>query len=255
MYLVLAYHRIGKFTSDLAGNDPLFTVSKDQFCEQLEAIDRLKIPVISQSELINRLQKSISAEQPTLVLGFDDGNDSDLDTVAPLLEGKYPAIFYITLNHLGDRIPISTPRELVEAGFEVGGHGWTHGYLTKFNEVELQREVKEAKKILEKHTGERVNHFAYPGGRWNAKTNLVVREAGFHSAVNTSPFIVRRDQNPYQIPRVSIRNTFDLETFEAIIRQDDDALLRLQKRANRVGILRRLAGDRGLDWIRKHIYT
>lgn len=255
MYLVLAYHRIGNPNSNEPGSDPMFSIPEQQFIEQMDAITCLGIPVLSQSELLRRLQLGIPAKGPTLVLGFDDGNASDLEIAAPILADRFPAIFYLTVSHLGSRLPESAVRDLWKAGFEVGCHGWTHRYLTKLGQTELWFETKVAKYRLEDLGGEAVEHFAYPGGRWNAGTTNALLEAGFKSAVNTAPRPISMPQSAFSIPRIAVRNSFDLDTFRRIVLQEKGLLTRLVRRAQRLGFLRRLTGDSGLDWIRNQIYA
>jgi|GEM_PF-3079972 len=255
MYLILAYHHIGDLNSDDPGNDPVYTLSEHQFQEQMDVISSLGIPVISQSELILRLLNGIDATGPTLVLGFDDGNGSDLDVVVPLLKGRFPAIFYLTVDHLGKRLPLSAPQDLVQAGFEVGCHGWHHRYLTHLSGDALQQETFGAKAELSRLAGTEVEHFAYPGGRWNVFTNQSLRKAGFLSAVNTQPTPFSVMQELYQIPRIGMKNTFDLVTFEGLILQDSATLAKIRRRSRRVKHLRWLVGDNGLDWLRKRVYS
>lgn len=255
MYLILAYHRIGDLNSDNPGNDPVYTLSEHQFQEQMDVISSLGIPVISQSELVLRLLNGIDPAGPTLVLGFDDGNASDLDVVAPLLEGRFPAIFYLTVDHIGKRLPGSAPRDLIAAGFEVGCHGWHHRYLTHSSGDALQQETLGAKEELSRLAGTEVEHFAYPGGRWNSFTNQSLMKAGFLSAVNTQPAPFSQLMDLYQIPRIGMKNTFDLATFEGLVLQDRGTLKKIQRRSKRVQHLRWWVGDNGLDWLRKRVYS
>ena len=170
------------------------------------------------------------------------------------MQGRFSAIFYLTLSHLGTRLPLSAPAEFIQSGFEVGCHAWNHRYLTGLNVSEQIRETLDAKQCLEDLCGSPVDHFSYPGGRWNSNSEKAIQNAGFLSAANTWPAPNQMPGQPFRISRISIRNSFDSHTFQKIIQGEADVLKKLQGRARRMAMLRKITGDSLLDKIRKHLY-
>jgi len=94
--------------------------------------------------------------------------------------------------------------ELQSLGVKFGSHGLTHADLTKLGDVELEREVKESKGILEEKLGEEVEGFAYPFGFFNERVITAVKAAGYAWAVTTSDSVWEGLGNPYRMRRINI---------------------------------------------------
>jgi len=94
--------------------------------------------------------------------------------------------------------------ELQSLGVRFGSHGLTHTDLAKLGDVELEREVKESKRILEEKLGQSVEGFAYPFGFFNKRVITAVKAAGYKWAVTTSDSIWEGWGNPYRLRRINI---------------------------------------------------
>jgi hypothetical protein len=82
-------------------------------------------------------------------------------------------------------------------------------------------QIVESKTRLQEITGCAVTGFAYPfGGRadYTPKTVGLVREAGFSLACANVPGLVRRRTDPFQLPRVLVRN-WDADVFAGRLRE------------------------------------
>lgn len=81
-------------------------------------------------------------------------------------------------------------RELSADGFEIGSHGITHSLLTAgyMNDSKILNELLYSKSWLEKVTGNTVNSFSFPAGRYNAKLIELAKKVGY-----TSTCLVNRD--------------------------------------------------------------
>src|SRR5579862_2457219 len=112
-------------------------------------------------------------EQNCVAITFDDGCETDLIVAAPVLkEAGFKATFYVTVGFLGQpgRMDEKQLRELSALGFEIGCHSMTHAYLTDLDDAGMRREILDAKAHLEQILGKPVEHFSWPGGRYNART-------------------------------------------------------------------------------------
>ena len=92
---------------------------------------------------------------------------------------------------------------------DVGAHTSSHGTLSALPVAAQRSEIVESKARLEEITGRAVTSFAYPfGGRadYTPMTVGLVREAGFALACSNVPGLVRRRTDPFQLPRVLVRN-------------------------------------------------
>jgi peptidoglycan/xylan/chitin deacetylase (PgdA/CDA1 family) len=94
--------------------------------------------------------------------------------------------------------------ELKKAGVRFGSHSLTHANLTKLKNNELDREIKESKRILEERLGDSIDCFSYPFGVFNDQVIAALRNAGYKWAVTTSDSIWEGLGNPYRIRRISI---------------------------------------------------
>jgi peptidoglycan/xylan/chitin deacetylase (PgdA/CDA1 family) len=93
---------------------------------------------------------------------------------------------------------------------EVGAHTVNHPLLSDLPPRRQRREIEESKVSLEQILGHPVRSFSYPYGKprdYTAKTVDLVRRAGFACACSTSVDVVRRSSDPFQLPRVWVRNT------------------------------------------------
>ena len=98
---------------------------------------------------------------------------------------------------------------------DLGAHTVTHPSLSALP-IEMQRsEIAGSKSAIEAITGNEVTSFAYPfGGRsdYAPSTVMAVREAGFTSACSTRPDRVGTASDPFQLPRLVVRDG-DAATF------------------------------------------
>ena len=107
-------------------------------------------------------------------------------------------------------------RELVEAGFELGGHTVNHVILARLEGDASRAEIGGCTESLKRELpGWQPTTFAYPfGRRWDYTKDSIAatREAGWSCAVNTHAGTVTRGADPMQLARLPI---------------DDDAKLHL----------------------------
>jgi peptidoglycan/xylan/chitin deacetylase (PgdA/CDA1 family) len=93
---------------------------------------------------------------------------------------------------------------------EVGAHTVNHPLLADLPLRRQRREIEESKARLEEILGHPVQSFSYPYGKprdYSAQTVDVVRKAGFACACSTSVDVVRQFSDPFQLPRVWVRDT------------------------------------------------
>lgn len=76
-------------------------------------------------------------------------------------------------------------RELAAAGIEIGAHSQSHREMTGLSASELREETAGCKAVLEDLLGCAVPSFCYPRGRFSARVEAAVAQAGFHAACTT----------------------------------------------------------------------
>lgn len=98
-------------------------------------------------------------------------------------------------------------RALRKAGHTIGAHTLSHPNVAQVSAGEARSEIVESKRLLEERIGEAVEDFSYPHPAlnpcWSTRTLEITREAGFKSAVLTTPGPVRPGDEPLALKRIN----------------------------------------------------
>ena len=78
-------------------------------------------------------------------------------------------------------------KALEKDGVEIGSHTVSHAELPRLTDPAALQELIQSRLALERHLGHPVQWFAYPAGRFDERTETLVRQAGYVLAVTTSP--------------------------------------------------------------------
>ena len=133
---------------------------------------------------------------------WDDGDRADMRIADMLRERKLGGTFYIPLTSdvTPVRITNSDLVSLADAGFEIGGHTFSHQTLPRLRPDAIRREVTTSKDALEQITGKRVSMFCYPNGRYNQDTINEIKRAGYKGARTTRMLSCTHQFSPYTMP-------------------------------------------------------
>jgi peptidoglycan/xylan/chitin deacetylase (PgdA/CDA1 family) len=98
-------------------------------------------------------------------------------------------------------------RALRAAGHLIGSHTCTHPNLAHVAKEETARaELVESKRQIEKELNAAPRHFSYPhpalNPHWTPQTVALTREAGYETAVTTTPGAFFHRENPLLLPRI-----------------------------------------------------
>jgi peptidoglycan/xylan/chitin deacetylase (PgdA/CDA1 family) len=197
------YHEIELPGRDLCVRDPgyaKYAVNLRNFRDQMQFLKDSGMPGINVSQMLSSPGNGVA-------LTFDDGCETDLITVSPMLkEFAFNATFYITVGFLGKRGFMSQQqvRDLAQNGMEIGCHSLTHPFLSDVNEAGLQREIADAKKQLEDIAGVSVRHYSCPGGRWDERVVAIAKQAGYQSLATSEIGLNTPETNPYALSRIAV---------------------------------------------------
>lgn len=115
-------------------------------------------------------------------LTFDDGNRSDLTEALPALSRRgLQAEFFVCPARFGTDgfLAEADVRELHEAGMSVGSHGMDHVPWRKLKETEMQREIVQARQLLEDLLQAPIDTAACPFGAYDRRTLKALQSAEF----------------------------------------------------------------------------
>jgi peptidoglycan/xylan/chitin deacetylase (PgdA/CDA1 family) len=89
---------------------------------------------------------------------------------------------------------------------DIGGHSISHPELANLSVPEQDHELRTSKDRLEQVLGRKVTALAYPHGSCSVETKRLAKEAGYAFACGTQRRPVQRDADPYELPRIGVRN-------------------------------------------------
>tara|TARA_Y100000294_G_C8560093_1_gene338724 strand:+ start:1560 stop:2528 length:969 start_codon:yes stop_codon:yes gene_type:complete len=98
-----------------------------------------------------------------------------------------------------------------DKNIEFGSHGLNHAILSNCNQKELNLEISESKKILEKKLKKPIHYFSYPNGSqsdFNESAITILRNTGFKLAFSCVNGAVASGDDIFQLRRMSMNNRF-----------------------------------------------
>ena len=119
---------------------------------------------------------------------FDDGNKSDLELALPALRRRsLTATFFVVAGRLGETefLDGDDVRALRDADMTIGCHGMHHRPWRTLDDAELERELVEARGVLEEVVDVPVTQAACPFGSYNRRVLRALRRSGY-AEVHTS---------------------------------------------------------------------
>jgi peptidoglycan/xylan/chitin deacetylase (PgdA/CDA1 family) len=207
--VILTYHSVSDGISPLK-------ISPALFAEQMKWI-KTNTNVVSLQQLVSSMIRRHVLPEKTVVLTFDDAYLDFYSEAAPVLRQLLlPATIFLPTGFCGGTNswagqPASTTKEyllnwqqvedLVKQGFCIGAHTKTHPILTDVPPDQVDQEVAESKTQIQEHTGQSVDFFAYPFGRWNPAVRDIVSKH-YVGACTTAAGVVEDDADVFALPRV-----------------------------------------------------
>jgi peptidoglycan/xylan/chitin deacetylase (PgdA/CDA1 family) len=222
---LVGWHRV-----DGERSDGLSTGVLD-FLAHLEVLTAWGARVLSLDEGLRGLDEG-SLPPRSVVLTFDDGYASVLETAWPLLQerGWTATLFVVTdsLDHdlrfgwddhtSGDpsgRLRLATGEELAKAaadGLDLGSHTCTHPLLTRLDEAALEHELVASRSVLGDLLGREVGSVAYPAGAWDRRVRAAAARAGYRVGVTVDRGAATPRSSALSLPRAFVpHDPVDLE--------------------------------------------
>ncbi len=124
-----------------------------------------------------------AAPLPAMQALLRDLPQRDVRRVIQVLQGEVEA----SARALSSLRPVSWEMlaEMRRAGFTIGSHTRSHALLTQESRAKVLEEIRGSRQSLERRLGGTVEHFAYPGGRFDRPAIRAVRGAGYRFAYTT----------------------------------------------------------------------
>jgi len=193
--------------------------------------------------LYARLRERAAGLLPEIT--FDDGHRSNLEFAAPILHARgIVARFFITVGWTGTKpgyMDWAELRELQAAGQSIGAHGWSHTLLTHCAESDLQKELRQARLVLEDKLGTSITTMSLPGGRYNRRVLAACANAGYTQVYSSIPKAA--DAQETLIGRLNIRGDMREEWIASLFEPHSAVLAKLERTYRIKAAAKALVGD------------
>ncbi len=174
---------------------------------------------------------------PIMSLTFDDGYKDVLSAVEFTQKNNIPVTLFVLsepekanrkeLNHAGEFLSLSDIKYLHSIGWKIGNHSATHSNFNRLSGEEIENEIVNSKKTLEKKLGFQINYFAYPKGKFNSKIINAVKKAGYKGAFAAFPGVINSKTDRYIIPRFVMEKQFNISRIPAVFSNSTELLRKI----------------------------
>jgi peptidoglycan/xylan/chitin deacetylase (PgdA/CDA1 family) len=238
---ILMYHEIAS-RHDTASR---LAVPPDSFAAQLEHLHEAGFTALTVSGLASALAGDpVRLPERPVVITFDDGfADFHREALPLLCRYGFAATVFVTTGWIDDAGPYAAGRrpgrmlcwnqirEAATAGVEIGAHSHRHPQLDQIPPSRLRDELTTSKSLLEDGLGVAVPNLAYPFGYSNARVRQVAREIGYEHACAVGNVIAGPGEDPFALPRLTIRRSTRPATFDFIVRGKKESVIFLKDRS------------------------
>ncbi|WEG14767.1 polysaccharide deacetylase family protein [Pullulanibacillus sp. KACC 23026] len=215
---ILVYHSIDTYKGH--GDRELF-VTPDHFERQMIYLKTHGYTLLTFEDWdqLNHVQKPI-------FITLDDGyknNEIVLSIFKKLKDNSFnpKATLFVIADFIGrpNRLTKEDLRTLSDSGyFSVQSHTSDHPDLTKIHN--LTYELGHSKKVIEGITSKPVLALSYPYGGYN-ETVIKVMKTYYQFGLTTDPgYVNKQHYNPYELPRIYVKNSTTIEAFAHSILKD-----------------------------------
>jgi peptidoglycan/xylan/chitin deacetylase (PgdA/CDA1 family) len=206
---ILMYHYIESPPETSDPNIRDLYVSPEMFEKQMKYLYLNSYKTVTLADLLAALRGETELDPKSVIITLDDLYQSQVDEALPRLN-KYgfKAIFFVNVYSSGAydaRI-----RAVIDAGQEIGCHGYTHTDVRGMTAAELDFEMGKCKTVIENKFNVSVRHFAYPGCTYDDNAVSAAGNIGYETAVTcVTPWNGHVLDDRYHLARRLISNDYD----------------------------------------------
>ncbi len=202
---VLLFHRIGP-PRDAAD---FWAVPRARFERILELLEELGLRTVSLEEVRESSHSFFLKPPRGVLLTFDDGDESLIDPVAPLLKkhGMNAAAFVNVVPPYSTSLPPSALATAADRSvLTIQSHAFRHVPLLKaeLGARKVLRLLRDARAELARIFGHEITAVAYPCGEYDGDTPRLARKAGYELGFTTDYGWVEAGGDPLLLPRLQV---------------------------------------------------
>jgi len=220
---ILMYHRIDVLRPSLPAITRSLTVAPADFAAQMRWLRAHRYHAITQLQLFQALERGRKLPAKPIVITFDDGYRDVLANAAPVLKrvGMRATAYVITSRISGPDVSFlswAMLHALEQDGIEIGSHTVHHAEIPSLSDPAALQELIQSRHALELHLHHPVQWFAYPAGKFDARSEQLVRQAGYVLAVTTQPGSAQGAQTPFALHRYEVLDTTGVAGLASLLR-------------------------------------
>ena len=241
-WVCLMYHDVSREATRPGGGREFFSVTRETFGRQLEAIRAMGATGCSIADAMT------ATRQKVVAISFDDGDLGQATNGFPtLVEHGMTATFFVTTGWIGTRGYASWDqlREMKAAGMSVQSHTHTHPFLSEMSRAQLSDELRRSRDVLDEQLAQTTTMLALPGGDApRPEFRGLLAELGYE-VVATSRWGVNGrvgSRRPLYVKRCTVRGEPSDNLFRAIASGDRLLAAKKQSREAILAFIRRSLG-------------
>lgn len=217
---ILVYHRIGYSPKNADSVYKSLTIEPEWFEKHMAYLKDHGFETIKFTDVAAYFEKGtplpLTPGAKPVMINFDDGYKGVSAYAWPIMKkyGMTGTVFAITnmVGH-GAYMDWDQIKTLQGDGMEIGSHTVWHPNLTR--SLKAKFEITESKKALEEKLGVTAAAFAYPSGKYDDRTEQLVKDAGYTTARSYSESDqIISNENLFHMPVVKIYANVGLERWE-----------------------------------------
>jgi len=185
----------------------LYDVTEDNFRQQMELLRAKGWQAVT-------LDAPDVAAPKNVILTFDDGEIGNFNFALPILKAMgSPAYFFILVDRVGTAgyMGWEELKQMLTAGMVIGSHALTHRILTSLPIDEIERELRDSKRILEQNLSISVENLSIPRGFYNWTILNIAKQTGYKN-IFVSDLLPGTGGNC--IPRIAVMRNWTIKRFE-----------------------------------------
>jgi peptidoglycan/xylan/chitin deacetylase (PgdA/CDA1 family) len=229
--IALLYHRLvpeDEFRA-LPPMNKNFCIPEGRFREHLGHLRARGYSPVSLDEVVDAIEHDRALPPHSVLITFDDGCESVYSKAFPILQDlRFRAACFVTTDpgswvfregpDAQRRMTEEEIRELASAGIAIGSHALTHDPLQTMSPEQIENELLESKRYLERVTGQRLSYFAVPLNWYGYKVRATARKLGYRAVCTSDPGTIQPDSDLYHLRRLNIEGWMTAEDLDAHLR-------------------------------------
>ena len=225
--LGLLYHRLvtrEQYDGITPASERLFSIPEEDFRVQMRYLRDHGYHPVSSEAVLSYLEQAVSLPEKPVLITFDDGCESVYSRALPILqEFDFPALFFVTTSPdaavfregsaAQRQVTPDEIRALDASGVTIGSHGVTHEALAAMTDAEIERELGESKRVLEKTLDKPVDTFGVPLNWYGRRVREAAKRLGYRAVYTSNSGTIHRDSDPFCLRRVVVEGSSSLDEF------------------------------------------